>query len=151
MKKKFGIVLIVCLAILGVICGAPEKVSAATSSSKVTYTLKKGTLIIKGKGKMPKSMTFKNNKKIKSVIIRKGITSIPTKAFYKCSNLSKVTIAGTVKTIGNNAFAGTGIKSLKIPKKVTKIGYNALGNCEKLTKITLPGNFTMKGEKSFRI
>ena len=37
------------------------------NEKNVTYSIKKGTLVIKGKGKMPAKMTFKNNKKIKKL------------------------------------------------------------------------------------
>ena len=53
---------------------------------------------------MPAKMTFKNNKKIKKVVIRKGVTSVSDKAFYKCKNLKKVTISGTVTKIGSIVF-----------------------------------------------
>ena len=46
------------------------------SETKVTYTLKKGTLTIKGKGAMPTKMKIRRNKKIKKVIIKKCVTSV---------------------------------------------------------------------------
>lgn len=60
-----------------------QKVEAKT---KVTYTLKKGTLTIKGKGAMPTKMKFRRNKKIKKVIIKKGVTSVSYEAFALCKN-----------------------------------------------------------------
>lgn len=116
----------------------------AKQKAKVTYTLKKGTLTIKGKGKMPKSMTFKNNKKIKKVVIKKGVTSISNEAFYQCKNLKKVTIPKTVKEIGYYSFAGTKLTEVTIPKSVKKIGQQAFMNNKKLKKITLPGDFKLK-------
>ena len=73
-----------------------QKVEAKT---KVTYTLKKGTLTIKGKGAMPAKMKFRRNKKIKKVIIKKGVTSVSYESFALCKNLNSVTIPSTVKTI----------------------------------------------------
>lgn len=78
-----------------------QKVEAKT---KVTYTLKKGTLTIKGKGAMPAKMKFRRNKKIKKVIIKKGVTSVSYEAFALCKNLNSVTIPSTVKTIGIRSF-----------------------------------------------
>lgn len=83
-----------------------QKVEAKT---KVTYTLKKGTLTIKGKGAMPAKMKFRRNKKIKKVIIKKGVTSVSYEAFALCKNLNSVTIPSTVKTIGIRSFYGTKI------------------------------------------
>lgn len=112
--------------------------------SKVVYTLKKGTLTISGKGEMPKKMTFKNNKKVKKVVIKNGVTSVSDKAFYKCKNLSKVTIGKSVKKIGIDSFNGTKIKKVTIPKKVKEIGQDAFNNCKQLENITLPGKYRLK-------
>jgi len=115
-------------------------VEAATS---VKYTLEDGVLTVYGKGNMPKNMNFKNNLKIKKVIIKKGVTSICKNAFRNCSNLKEVKIAKTVKTIGKYSFEGTGIKTLKIPNSVKKIGYNAFNNCHNLETVKMPGDFTL--------
>lgn len=115
--------------------------------SKVVYTIKKGTLTISGKGEMPKKMTFKNNKKVKKVVIKNGVTSVSDKAFYKCKNLSKVTIGKSVKKIGIDSFNGTKIKKVTIPKKVKEIGQDAFENCKQLENITLPGKYTLKKKK----
>lgn len=115
--------------------------------AKVVYTLKKGTLTISGKGEMPKKMTFKNNKKVKKVVIKNGVTSVSDKAFYKCKNLSKVTIGKSVKKIGIDSFNGTKIKKVTIPKKVKEIGQDAFENCKQLENITLPGKYTLKKKK----
>ena len=89
-----------------------QKVEAKT---KVTYTLKKGTLTIKGKGAMPAKMKFRRNKKIKKVIIKKGVTSVSYEAFALCKNLNSVTIPSTVKTIGIRSFYGTKISKITVP------------------------------------
>ena len=115
--------------------------------SKVVYTLKKGTLTISGKGEMPKKMTSKKNKKVKKVVIKNGVTSVSDKAFYKCKNLSKVTIGKSVKKIGIDSFNGTKIKKVTIPKKVKEIGQDAFENCKQLENITLPGKYTLKKKK----
>lgn len=115
--KKIGVILALTM-VIGLI--PAQGVNAAKAKSNVTYSIKKGTLVIKGKGKMPAKMTFKNNKKIKKVVIRKGVTSVSDKAFYKCKNLKKVTISGTVTKIGKYSFYGTKIKNITIPEKVGK-------------------------------
>lgn len=104
------------------LCFQNQEVQAKT---KVTYTLKKGTLTIKGKGSMPSKMTFKNNKKIKKIVIKSGVTSIPQDAFYGCKNLTSATVA----------------------KSVTSIGQEAFGQCNHLKTLTLPGNFKLKVDK----
>ena len=115
--------------------------------TKVTYTLKKGTLTIKGKGAMPAKMKFRRNKKIKKVIIKKGVTSVSYEAFALCKNLNSVTIPSTVKTIGIRSFYGTKISKITVPSKTKTIGQGAFGSCKSLKTIVMPGDFKLKLEE----
>lgn len=133
--KKTVMIFMILLFIAGTATYSTTVDAARKSSKKVTYTLNNGTLTISGKGKMPPSMTFKGNKEIKTVVIKKGVTSISNNAFKNCKNMTKVTIPSSVKSIGRTSFYGTGIKSLKVPAKVKKIGWNAFGNCRKLKNL----------------
>jgi len=67
---------------------------------------------------------FKNNKKIKSVVIGKNVKKIGKQAFYKCKKLKKITIKSKKlkkKSIGANAFKGIYKKAkFKVPKKKVK-------------------------------
>lgn len=67
---------------------------------------------------------FKNNKKLKKVVIGKNITKIGKKAFYGCSKLKNITVKTTKltkKNVGSQAFKGIHKKAaFKVPKK--KIG-----------------------------
>lgn len=121
-----------------------DGIQAAKTRSTVKYRMKKGTLIISGKGRMPARMTFRKNNRIKKVIIKKGVTSISKEAFWKCKNLKSVSIPKTVKEIGWYSFSGTGLEKITIPSSVKTIGQEALGNCKSLKKITMPGNFKLK-------
>lgn len=121
-----------------------QKVEAKT---KVTYTHKKGTLTIKGKGAMPAKMKFRRNKKIKKVIIKKGVTSVSYEAFALCKNLNSVTIPSTVKTIGIRSFYGTKISKITVPSKTKTIGQGAFGSCKSLKTIVMPGDFKLKLEE----
>ena len=121
-----------------------QKVEAKT---KVTYTLKKGTLTIKGKGAMPAKMKFRRNKKIKKVIIKKGVTSVSYEAFALCKNLNSVTIPSPVKTIGIRSFYGTKISKITVPSKTKTIGQGAFGSCKSLKTIVMPGDFKLKLEE----
>lgn len=121
-----------------------QKVEAKT---KVTYTLKKGTLTIKGKGAMPTKMKFRRNKKIKKVIIKKGVTSVSYEAFALCKNLNSVTIPSTVKTIGIRSFYGTKISKITVPSKTKTIGQGAFGSGKSLKTIVMPGDFKLKLEE----
>lgn len=94
---------------------------------------KKGT---KGTVKIPGSLTvnhvtykvtaiaanaFKNQKKIKKVVIPSSVNRIGKKAFYGCKNLKNITIKTTKltkKNVGSKAFSGIHAKAvIKVPKK----------------------------------
>ncbi len=61
-------------------------------------------------------------KKIKSVTIGKNVTSIGSGAFKSCKSLKTISIKSTaLKTVGKNAFSGTGSKAvIRVPKKKKK-------------------------------
>ena len=94
---------------------------------------KKGT---KGTVKIPGSVTvnhvtykvtaiaanaFKNQKKIKKVVIPSSVNRIGKTAFYGCKNLKNITIKTTKltkKNVGSKAFSGIHAKAvIKVPKK----------------------------------
>ncbi|MCR4716041.1 MAG: leucine-rich repeat domain-containing protein [Lachnospiraceae bacterium] len=133
-----GIVLsIVTIVFLCIISFNNIDVNAATKA-----IVKKGVCTVSGKGKM--TQTFTDNKKIKKVVIKKGVTYIPKEAFYGCSKLKSVTIANTVKSIGAEAFAQTGLKKISIPKSVKRIGYFALNS--DFDRIKMPGKCSIIGD-----
>jgi len=65
------------------------------------------------------------------------VVGIESNAFKNCEDVTSITIPGTVTSIGNSAFVGTGITSITISKNVTYIGMRALGNCRKLASVTV--------------
>lgn len=84
---------------------------------------------------------FKNNRKLKSVVIGKNVTSIGKNAFYNCMNLKSVTIPENVKAIGKNAFYGCknlGTITIKADK-LKSIGRNAFKGIHKKAVFTLKG------------
>ena len=119
----------------------PEKASA----KKVSSTLKNGTFTISGKGKMPESAMPKTaqKKKIKKIIIKKGVTELPEDAFRDCSKATVITIASSVNKIGAMAFYNTGVKKITFPENpaTLTLGYGVLHNCKNLQEITIPGRF----------
>lgn len=64
---------------------------------------------------------FKNNKRIKKLVIGTNIVKIGKNAFYGCKNLTSITIKTsrlTLKNVGSNAFKNTSPKAtVKVPKK----------------------------------
>ncbi len=97
---------------------------------------------------------FKNNRRIKKVVIGSNVTAIGTKAFSGCKSLSAVTMGKNIVTVGANAFSNcTKLTSLTIPAKVTKIGANTFSGCKKLKKLDIKSRrLNAKGlnKKAFR-
>lgn len=119
---------------------------------------------------------FKNCTSLGSISIGTGVSSIGKDAFSGCTNLTEVNIptdgalktvaenvftnmanlqtvsftgvGGTLTSIANNAFKGTGITEIEIPEGVTSIGKYAFQNCASLTKISLPASLTSIGENA---
>ena len=64
---------------------------------------------------------FKNQKKIRKVVVPSGVSRIGKKAFYGCKNLKNITVKTTKltkKRVGSKAFSGIHAKAvIKVPKK----------------------------------
>lgn len=129
MKRKTMIMTAAMLIVLGGAVALNGQ-DAQAAKKKVKATVKGSTLTISGKGAMPSNLTVKKSKinKVKKIVVKKGITSIPVNAFTKYKNVTSATVATSVKTVGEKAF-----------------------NCKKLKKLTIPGTFkikTLKGDEA---
>ena len=161
----FGFAIIVLASIIFM---QADNASAAKKKKQtqeyVSMSYKKGVLTIKGKGEMgdPIKTTVYENKNIKKVVIKKGVTAIADFAFKGCKKLKEIILPSTLKKIGAyafedcpiknitipksvksiepGAFASSSIKSITIPKTVKKLGEGVFGDCKKLESITMPGN-----------
>jgi hypothetical protein len=71
----------------------------------------------------------------------KPVTSIGDRAFWKCTNLTSVTIPDSVTRIGLWAFRRcTSLTSVTIPDSVISIYNGAFEGCTSLKRITLEGD-----------
>ncbi len=84
-----------------------------------------------------------------SVSIPGNVISIDDHVFTGRTDITAVTIPGSVRTIGNWAFAETGLKSVTIPSGVTTIGNDAFAGCVDLASVTIPGSVTQIGDEAF--
>jgi len=83
-----------------------------------------------------------------SITIPNSVTSIGDGAFA-ISGLTSITIPNSVTSIGNGAFGQCVITSITIPNSVTSIGDAAFFECKNLTSITIPNSVTSIGEDAF--
>jgi len=121
----------------------------------VSYSLSDdGTLTVRGNGDIADSL-FLNNKDIRNVVIKSGITGIGDRCFDQCVNLASVSIPSTVTEIGESAFRDTALTSVTVPAGVTKLGDGCFTGCEQLASVTLSGGkgklaYTFEGCTSLR-
>ena len=118
-----------------------------------------GTLTISGTGEMhdyyyvfsdTQAPWFDYRQQIKTVIVRSGVKSIGTYAFFGCGDLTQVDIADTVRSIGNYAFyICMDLANVVLRNGITSIGDWAFYSCYALTDITLPASLISIGEAAF--
>lgn len=78
-----------------------------------------------------------------------SLTEIPDYAFYKCSNLWKVSLPNSIKSIGNSAFNGcTYLSCIDISSNVETIGANAFSSTN-ISRLVLSDNISSLGEYVF--
>ena len=87
---------------------------------------------------------------VEKVTLPEGLTEIPAATFNQAANLKEVNIPSSVKTIGINAFAGSGLETLTIPETVTSIGYGAFRDMANLTTVTIEGDEVYVPDYTFR-
>jgi hypothetical protein len=83
---------------------------------------------------------FENNTNLTSVTIPGSVTSIGHNAFYECISVTNATIENGVTSIGELAFTGDNLTSVTIPGSVTNIGGGAFVGCASLTRVYFTGN-----------
>ena len=115
--------------------------------------------------------SFKNNTSVTSVNLPASVKEIGTYAFYGCTGLSYINLAGvtdiglgafkacgslssvilaeTLEYLGDNAFESTALISVTIPSNITKLGNSLFRNCSALNSISFTGNVDFIGEHCF--
>ncbi len=86
---------------------------------------------------------------IETIEIKDGVTSIGQGAFAKTIGLLNIDIPTSVTSVGNYAFAYSGLTGISVPSSVTNIGTAAFTNCTNLVKVELPSTITDVKESTF--
>lgn len=121
--------------------------------TNATYKVdSEGTLTISGNGTMNNftsgspSPWQEIKEHIKNVVIEDGITSVGTQAFYKCKQLSEVSLPETLETIKDNAFLGcSSLEEIAVPESIHTIGKKAF-NSTNVSTVYYAGSEDAYGE-----
>lgn len=116
MKKASSILLTIIFMLSFSICAFSAGATSGTCSENATwnYDTYTCTLTISGSDNLNDYTIYTNDEvpwygyreSIRTVIIKNGITSIGDYMFKQYYSLSNITIPGSVKSIGSNAFYG---------------------------------------------
>ena len=115
---------------------------------EIKYKVEGNALVYYGQGILLKNIVdesiyelAENFQNIDKIIIEDGITQIDEYAFYKIaySEIKTIDIAGSVKILGNMAFANCdNVETLNIEEGVEFIGSEAFLGCTRLKNVTIP-------------
>ncbi len=79
-----------------------------------------------------------------------SVTAIADDAFYKCKDITSVSMPASLIKIGINAFWDCeGLESINIPNSVTTIDQRAFYECKSLKSILIPPSVTSIGDNAF--
>lgn len=132
---------------------AEYDVSVSGDGSVKARLFRDGLLDISGTGAM-KDMSgsipwLEHMRKIKTVKIANGVTSVGSYAFYNCTLLSSVELPVSVTVIGEHAFDGSTLSEITLPAALTEIGQFAFDGC-RITKLVIPASLKNIGYRAFQ-
>ena len=182
MRTLIRILILVLAMILLIISLFKEynSVSINKPYSNLNWEIKDDILTISGRGKMQDYQNIatpwsKDQNKIKSIVIKPGITYIGNRAFQFCENARDASIPDSVQTIGEAVFLNckklehirmperlsdpvlpvylfdhcASLRSASIPNGVKTIGKGAFNSCESLDWVYIPASVEKIGPYAF--
>lgn len=122
----------------------------------LSWTLSGGTLTVSGSGAMPDYTDtnmppwYDSASAINRIVVKEGVTSVGSLAFYDCESARSVTLGGSVAAIGDRAFKNCrSMTWLNLPEGLASIGEAAFESCERLNGILLPESLRVIGDYAF--
>ena len=117
----------------------------------VIYTKDMKTLLFYPPARAIEESKNDKGEEVKSISyeIPEGVETIRSKAFYKCYELTEITLPATLKSIEEMAFFRCSIKALDLPENLTFIGKDAFSYCTAIKEVTIPATVTEIGEYAF--
>ncbi len=119
----------------------------------VEWAIADGILTLSGSGRMqnfPKGKRPWPANRIKTIIIREGITNIGNRAFENHFKLIDISIPNSIQTIGDSAFLNcANLKKIVLPNSVMLIGDGCFSKCSKIDSIVLSDSLEHIGERAF--
>lgn len=83
---------------------------------------------------------FSSCSQLERIVIPDRVEEIPSSAFMRCLNLKEVVFPRNLRTIGDYAFAVTGMTALELPYGLETVGTYAFYGNMGLTRVTLPNS-----------
>lgn len=120
--------------------------SIVVSTENTAYQSDGHTLYSKD-GKM--IVCYAGGNALEELTVPADVEQILPYAFCGAQHLKKINLPDSLQTIGEMAFALTGLEKITIPKSVTKVDDQALGGSSKLKEITFLGNVDEMGNNVF--
>ena len=94
--------------------------------------------------------TFYGFQDLIRVTLPGSLTTIGASAFSNCGSLTRLDIPDGVTSIGSFAFSGCSVlASVSIPESVSSIGSGAFYECKRLTSVAIPEGVTNIGYRTF--
>ena len=125
-------------------------------SVEATLSRDQTTLTISGTGKMKNwsdtsgIQWYSYRKKIKTVKINQGVTSIGDYAFTDCCSLSNIEISNSVTSIGASVFSDcSSLSSIELPDNITSIEDYTFFKCSSLKNIKFSNSIISIGACAF--
>ena len=86
---------------------------------------------------------------LSSISLPGSLNSIGDYAFYNDTSLTAVNLPGGLTSIGDAAFQNTGLKTITLPGSLKRIGMGAFHGCAGLTEVAIPESISRIEEYTF--